>query len=149
MPGATLTTTTSTRLGASTKFLPRYRLRTLLILVAVAGLLLGAAAMLRRRRARFLRLSAYHAARSGPDVWYRTTISDVILWHQEIYGWHDALAAKYRFAADHPWRWAPPDPPRPAFRRGAAEGYWEKEKMYVDVEFFPPTETRTTQGQRP
>jgi hypothetical protein len=103
---------------------PRFRLRTLLIAVAVAGIVSGLAA-LRQRRAHFLELAALHErAESEPrviSVHFREEVpveERMKVWRQinasdKRAKYHHLLRVKYECAAARPWLPVAPDPPPP------------------------------------
>lgn len=113
--------------------LPRYRLRTLLVALAIAGLTLGIVSELIVRRDRFRELAADHASqvhgvvgvhenfgrtRMGRFTWLdRTTGED--LSEQQRHRiqlrnqWHHSLSQKYLTSAASPWLPVGPDPPEP------------------------------------
>lgn len=105
--------------------LRRIRLRTLMIVVAAAGIPPGLVARHRAhtatRAAVFDRWWRYHTgeaaqlARSAPGVRLHdlpsATEPPIVARHR----WHETMAVKYRYAASHPWAYDLPDPglPRP------------------------------------
>jgi hypothetical protein len=103
----------------------RFRLRTMLILVAAAVLPLGFFAVTESRRERFLRLATYHESRiQGTNglkysdrrtLWVNGRIfTERVTPRQRLLDlWHLALYHKYRDAARHPWLPLGADPPRP------------------------------------
>ena len=102
--------------------LPRFHLRTLLLVVALAAVLLAVAVELGRRRSEYLRRTAYHAyeGRYGGSVF-----GDGVVLHDDPKGGkpamtslakiehHARLAEKYQYAAAHPWLPVAADPPEP------------------------------------
>jgi hypothetical protein len=109
--------------------MPRFRVRTLMIVVAVLALPLG---LCMERRSRFLRLAAEHAREayrggsalpmifdnSGPEPRYcddsgRELSASEAEQRIALNSWHDSLALKYRRAAASPWLPVEPDPPEP------------------------------------
>jgi hypothetical protein len=94
--------------------LPRFRLRTMIIVVAIVGAPMG---VLIERHRRFHRLASFHAARGGEGVWAPTRIrangSDLVKWRIAREVWHYDLADKYREASLKPWLPVAPDPPEP------------------------------------
>jgi hypothetical protein len=94
---------------------PRLTIRRLMVLVAIAGLILGAAIPLLERRRRFARIMNSHwaevdrwALKVGlfrPETIGRSPTAKV--------GWHAEMASKYRHAARYPWLPVWPDPPEP------------------------------------
>jgi hypothetical protein len=105
--------------------LPCYRLRTLLIAVAVAALGMGKIVGLARRRESYLRQAAHHRKLSGEallnallvDLRYHWVPSEPERAEMAAYerrgDFHAALQAKYERAARYPWLLVEPDPPRP------------------------------------
>jgi len=116
--------------------LPRFRLRTLLVAVAIAGLVCGGEVM-RQRRTTFLERAAYHARLEREDLesaahfafWARRLPPNEVM-HRRLKGgsedYHDyaldsshtaevnrRLRLKYERAARHPWLPVPPDPHEP------------------------------------
>src|SRR5262245_18165273 len=101
--------------------LPRLTTRWLMVLVAVAGLVLGLAA----RRERLLRLATYHAVqanrtmsvmadgkRVGPED--DLTRARSVSWRSTPRSqWHTRRSDEYRQAASRPWLPVPPVPPGP------------------------------------
>jgi hypothetical protein len=95
---------------------PRFRLRSLLIAVAILATLLGVGVKLRRDAAQYDRLSRRHSGEAG--AWELRLAGRVVGPSQAraILGrahWHDAMAEKYRRAAARPWLPVAPDPPPP------------------------------------
>jgi hypothetical protein len=90
--------------------LPRFRLRTLMIAVAVAGIALD----LHTRSCASRQLAVYHDKESLKllPCGEHERLFDARRQRAWIW-WHLDLAAKYRRAADHPWLPVPPDPPPP------------------------------------
>jgi hypothetical protein len=102
--------------------LPRFHLRTLLVLVAFVAFLLAIGAELGRRRSEYLRRAAYHAdqGRYGGDVFGdgvvlrfdpKTRKRDITSLAKIEH--HARLAEKYQYAAAHPWLPVEADPPEP------------------------------------
>src|SRR5262245_46186738 len=104
--------------------LRRWRLRTMMIGIAVLTIPLAIGVELKRRSDRYRRLAAEHALWADypgfdpdlPDTWiYRNPILELsppsyfesyaMREHPEA---HRALAAKYAYAASHPWVTVPP-----------------------------------------
>ncbi len=89
--------------GASAMKLPRLTIRRLMLVVAIAGLVLG---VLVERRARFLRIAARHKIpASDPAFNYR----GFYIPRRLIY--HGMMESKYERAARYPWLPVAPDPP--------------------------------------
>jgi hypothetical protein len=96
---------------------PRFRLRTLLVAVAVAATALGAMGMVLRSAAYAARAARYDAM-AHPD-WVKFGDRNPI--QEAAYRRHEAeevryylgLKAKYERAAAHPWLPVAPDPPPP------------------------------------
>jgi hypothetical protein len=107
---------------------PRFRLRTLLIAVAVVGVVLGAG-MMRRRRSILHEKAAHHRAigrRQAAKVRGIEELARAATTAREaaetradarvearIGEYHAALARKYQRAAARPWLPVAPDPPPP------------------------------------
>jgi hypothetical protein len=91
---------------------PRFRLRSLLIAVAVAAVAFGLA----ERSRRFRRLAVYHEVRVK---WRGATSMGLTAWKdgrgqlvtEQRSDWHDAMRTKYQRAAERPWLPVAPDPP--------------------------------------
>ena len=90
---------------------PRFRLRSLLIAVAVVAIGMGALALW-RRSVSLKRQAMHHALRgivleaeagSGPDA---------ARWHRRA-DWHYQMSRKYLAASSRPWLPVEPDPPEP------------------------------------
>ena len=90
--------------------LPRFRLRTLMVAVAIMGLACGGEAM-RRRRAAFLARAEWHEGRSLDPGLIFTKEGDLLA--AKPWAYHRDMAAKYEQAASRPWLPVPPDPPEP------------------------------------
>ena len=106
--------------------LPRYRLRTLLIAVAVAALGMGTIVGLARRREYYLRQAAHHRKLSDDAQLYAMSIERRYLhWrpsepelaemaaYERRSDYQAALQAKYERAARYPWLPVEPDRPEP------------------------------------
>lgn len=85
--------------------LPKFRVRTLLIIVAIVGLICGGGETLRRRRANF--------RQEAHDLRW----AEYVEWHGErrpnVAEYYNRLARKYEYAARYPWLPVAPDPPEP------------------------------------
>jgi hypothetical protein len=107
---------------------PRFRLRTLLVAVAVAAVVLGAVMMARRagdRRARAIRhakaeaearrhLDAYRGGRVElPRCLTLEEVEALTSRIEESVVFHAGMARKYERAAARPWLTVEPDPPEP------------------------------------
>jgi hypothetical protein len=97
--------------------LPRLRVWTLMILVAVVGISFRVPETIRQRQIQFSRLAYDHRARmicfgrlDREIVWYDGYRNRVTL---AQHGWHTAMAEKYARAGDRPWLPVAPDPPPP------------------------------------
>jgi hypothetical protein len=91
---------------------PRFRLRTMMILVAFAAMLLAIVINLQRRKARFQELFSYHSVMAGPPR--RQSFSPFPEVFVTAKGrWHHDLAMKYAEASERPWLPVEPDPPEP------------------------------------
>jgi cytochrome c-type biogenesis protein CcmE len=101
---------------------PKFRIRTLMIAVAVLGIALGGLAGLQRmdqRMQRFRALAQHHQHRGLVN---RLTVVGSVA-HGDVKAdteryqiraeYHDALNLKYKYAASHPWLPLSPDPPEP------------------------------------
>jgi hypothetical protein len=105
--------------------LPRYRLRTLPIAVAVAALGMGTIVGLARRRESYLRRAAQHRKLSNDARLYAIFIDRRLHWgpseperaemaaYERRGDYHAALQAKYERAARYPWLPVDPDRPEP------------------------------------
>ena len=107
---------------------PRFRLRTLLVAVAVAALVLGAG-MMRLRQLFLRRTAAYHEqverlqaakvraiedlARAATTPEGAAQVRADAVFEARIGGYHARLKQKYRRLSDRPWLLVPPDPPPP------------------------------------
>jgi hypothetical protein len=99
--------------------LPRFRLRTLMVVVAVIALLLAGEVT----RQRLTRISSEYRAKA--DEWSQKAQAAYLsvepewqfpLWYRRstpMVEYANAMVEKYEFAADHPWRPVAPDPPEP------------------------------------
>jgi hypothetical protein len=103
--------------------LPRvqFTIRWVMLAVAGAATILGAAVELQRRHDRFLRLAEHHEA-SSRITWACGKRScsatndlgeDVRGWSSARIEWHSLLGEKYRRAASRPWAPVEPDRPEP------------------------------------
>jgi hypothetical protein len=102
---------------------PRFRIRTLMIATATAGVALGVAVWLHRRAEEFRRAAHYHESQTmaiaigclhGWDSVMNQFGEDITRsYRPERDSWHRTLSTKYRYAASHPWLLVPPDPPPP------------------------------------
>lgn len=103
--------------------LPRFRLRTLMIGVAVVALLLGLAMELRRRQIAYMRKAEACANRARKESVEGTlidhqrylTVKDIELRDKcyRLMYYYDALRVKYQRAARYPWFHVEPDSPEP------------------------------------
>lgn len=101
----------------------RFRLRSLLIAVALCAVALGIGLEWRRLRRLSVLYRARASAHSASEKTYRREVArvrggrrhDLISIAHVLADatYHAALAAKYRDAEAHPWRAVDPDPPRP------------------------------------
>jgi hypothetical protein len=110
---------------------PRFRLRTLLVAVAVAAVAMGAMLMLQRAAA-YRRLAERHAERErmhrdsaalataeAEDLAERGSADGAALWRERVddnaakAARSAELSRKYLHAAAHPWLAVEPDPPPP------------------------------------
>jgi hypothetical protein len=96
----------------------RLRIWMLMALVGVSGVAMGGGAALKRRRDEFHRTASFHRERvarigygdSFGVAWFDSRGRFLTRPQSE---WHAAMAAKYEYAADHPWLRVEPDPPMP------------------------------------
>ena len=102
--------------------LPRFHLRTLLLIIALAAVLLAVVAWLGRRRSDFLQCATYHAelGRYGGDVFgdgvvlqFDPMTRERVITSLAKIEHHARLAEKYQYAAAHPWLAVAADPPEP------------------------------------
>ena len=101
---------------------PRFRLRTLLVAVAVVAVVLGFVCWKRemeRRAYVYQRRAFYHLVRGFDGVrdWIRARRSPEV--HRRVV-YHDALAKKWHRAWRYPWLPVEPDPPEPEWARLSA-----------------------------
>lgn len=118
---------------------PRFRIRTMMVAVAVLGTALG---VLAERRARFLRRAAYHRTQFNPVSFTvaafpgtggpipaasESGLTELVAWdsqgneltadqeraHSALNAWNSTLVNKYEHAARYPWLPVEPDPPPP------------------------------------
>src|SRR4051812_38931326 len=103
--------------------LPRFRIRTVMIAVAVAGIGFGSGVSLHRRSVRLQTLADHHGSEAyvvqirganGRDVGElpMLSINDVPI-NRGLADWHLELRDKYRRAAKRPWLPIQPDSPAP------------------------------------
>jgi hypothetical protein len=85
---------------------PTVRVWTLMAALVVVGLILCGIVQTSRRRQRFQRIADYHQRKIPNGAFQQYPISG----HDE---WHNAMAMKYHFAADHPLLPVAPDYPAP------------------------------------
>jgi hypothetical protein len=104
----------------------RFTIRRMMVVVAGAGIILGASVVLQRRHARFSELAVHHEASSQLRFIAQGEVggshSSRLLngLGEELSGlsnarveWHRRLGVKYRRAARSPWLPVEPDPPEP------------------------------------
>ena len=98
----------------------QFTIRWVMVAVAGAATILGAAVELQRRHDRFLRLAEHHEASSSITTACGKRPSrtnglgeDVRGWPNARIEWHRRLGEKYRRAASSPWMSVEPDPPQP------------------------------------
>lgn len=95
---------------------PRCRIRTLMMAVAVVAMPLSAVSICMTRAARFRQLSAEHESKTRigatPIVFWNggTPVCDQLTL---LGAWHAEMAEKYLEASLRPWLPVPPDPPPP------------------------------------
>jgi hypothetical protein len=82
----------------------RFRVRSLLVAVAIAGVILGGLAELQRRRERFREIADHHAF----NGYYCSLYGN-----PELDQWHAKMHEKYERAAARPWLLVEADPPAP------------------------------------
>lgn len=102
--------------------LPRFRVRTLMLVVALVALLIWGA-MMGTRSYVYYRLASYYGQQER--LWRKMAIRDrriparsrsvAALWGLQTADFYAPLARKYRQAMRHPWRPVAPDPPAPVF----------------------------------
>src|SRR5205085_237360 len=108
--------------------LPRFRIRTLMVAVTGAGIILGCLQMQRRRASYLDRAHRFADESRGmsnmlatPDctVWYGTP-EEIERYQREARAYEirlaeyfDELSKKYEYAARYPWLPVAPDPPEP------------------------------------
>jgi hypothetical protein len=99
---------------------PRFTVRRLMVVVALAALLLGVIAGVENRRRSFLSLVDAH--RAGMIAWEEGDPSETSRERFDLSGrkvslkdhrWHLQMAEKYERAARYPWLPVAPDPPAP------------------------------------
>jgi hypothetical protein len=101
---------------------PKFRIRTLMIAVAVLGIAFGGLAGLQRmaqRSQRLLALARNHRQRGivnrltlEGSVAHRAAKAETERYRMRT-EYHDALKLKYEYAARHPWLPVSSDPPEP------------------------------------
>lgn len=106
--------------------MPRFRIRTMMIAVAVVAACLGVA----HRRSQLLGLAEYHRSQQVPitekQAWIEpgpwSTIYEAggkwlsfkeVQQLERLNDWHAALSSKYKEAARYPWLLVEPDTPEP------------------------------------
>ena len=101
---------------------PRFRLRMLMVLVAVAGMVLGTGfqvARLMRLRGEYLLKATHYANLESQAVSlatkYRSTVMRGKSPLDKMGEYYSDLKRKYQRAASRPWTPIPPDPPAPHF----------------------------------
>ena len=101
---------------------PKFRVRTLMIAVAVLGIAFGSLAGLLRlgqRTQRFRALAAQHGQRETVNrlavqgLMMQGAANPGIERHRVLTEYHHALNLKYQYAASHPWLPVSSDPPEP------------------------------------
>jgi hypothetical protein len=96
--------------------LPRFRLRSLLIAVVVAAVVLAAGVWGQRSLA-YQRRAAYHRAQL--QIWPELPYSNDQQYREAFEAmlrrrrWHEVMADKYEHAARRPWLTVEPNPPEP------------------------------------
>lgn len=108
--------------------MPRFRIRTLMIAVAVVAVILCGArlAKIEQKRKAFRTRAAIHATygRSFRDAYEKRTAVAFEFPHGPVFArtlalrlawaeYHESLALKYEHAARYPWLPVEPDPPEP------------------------------------
>jgi len=97
---------------------PRFRLRTLLMVVAVLALVMAVSTAIARRSVALAQLAKFHGSRAElalacrlyRDASGRTCLARVLT---PRFDYHSSLRRKYEYAASRPWLPVPPDPPPP------------------------------------
>jgi hypothetical protein len=101
---------------------PRFRVRTLMIAVAVLGIAFGGLAGLLRMGQRTQRLRAVAREHRHREIVNRLTLQGLVMHgaaspgverHRVLTDYHHELNLKYEYAARHPWLPVTPDPPEP------------------------------------
>jgi hypothetical protein len=92
--------------------LPRYQLRTLLILVAILAVAIGTATEVSRRRDRYLRLAEQHRRATEMEIDPTTSPADQEAMMRRS-DRHARLAERYLQASNRPWMVVAPDPVGP------------------------------------
>jgi hypothetical protein len=100
--------------------LPRFRLRTLMIAVAVLGVIFWTTLWLGKRVRGYRWMAEYHDSRRWktpiarpPGATDQGITAGGLVTSVERERWHAAMAAKYWRAARYPWINVEPDPPEP------------------------------------
>jgi hypothetical protein len=101
---------------------PKFRLRTLMIAVAVLGIAFGSLAGLLRIGQRTQRFRAVAREHRQREIVNRLTVQGLVMQgaaspgierHRVLTDYHKALNLKYEYAASHPWLPVSSDPPEP------------------------------------
>jgi hypothetical protein len=104
----------------------RFRVRSLMVAVAVIAVALGSLFWLSKRHDRFVRLAAQHSS-AASRLEYQLVAEEQGWGNQgrykrpqrilDLVRWHDRMSAKYARAAFRPWLSAPLDPPEVTLER--------------------------------
>jgi hypothetical protein len=89
--------------------LPRFTLRRLMVLVALAGASLGLWAWMARRSAEYRKKALFYEGMFITMVWQDHSPPPGLAHNL----WVGKMASKYRYAASYPWWPVEPDPPEP------------------------------------
>ena len=101
---------------------PKFRVRTLMIAVAVLGIAFGGIAGLQRMNQRMQRFHALAREHRHREIVNRLTVQGLVMQgaaspgverHRVLTEYHKALKLKYEYAASHPWLPVSSDPPEP------------------------------------
>jgi hypothetical protein len=94
----------------------RFTLRRLMVIVAVAALAVGGPIIIERNRARRDWLSGWHSNLVNGLTKQAISFDMPDAQRSRLWAkirWHEAMADKYRWAADHPWFPVATDPGQP------------------------------------
>ena len=94
----------------------RFTVRRLMVIVAVAAIAIGAQISIEKNRGRRDWLSGMHSNLANGLTKQAISFDMSETQRSALWAkirWHEAMADKYRWAADHPWFPDTPDPPQP------------------------------------